>query len=265
MDNDLATTELTDSDTTRASDNGSRTALRYRRGLDLIEQCGSARDIAQLVDEFFDIARDFGLSSGAGGGWTGIGRTREYRFYFNTWPADWLAFYNERQVFFEDPIIMEAQRRMAPFMWHDLAVFRGQGERSEELLAVAYEYGWADGLVVPIHGPAGYQGVVSLASMQKLDLTPADVSLFWVMSLALHARCRATPGLGESSSPPPSLSAREAQCMEWVAAGTTDWEIGQLLSISPATVHFHVERVKRRLSTSSRTHAVALLVLHGAL
>lgn len=53
--------------------------------------------------------------------------------------------------------------------------------------------------------------------------------------------------------------------MEWVAAGKTDWEIGQLLSISPATVHFHVERVKRRLATSSRTHAVALLVLNGAL
>ena len=221
--------------------------------------------VADLVDEFFDIARQFGFASGAGGGWTGIGSNRAYRFYFNTWPPDWLAFYNERQVFFEDPIILEAQRRMVPFLWHELAVFRGQGERSEELLAVAYEYGWADGLVVPVHGPAGYQGVVSLASMQKLELTPADVSLFWVMSLALHARCRATPGLGESSSPAPSLSAREAQCMEWVAAGKTDWEIGQLLSISPATVHFHVERVKRRLATSSRTQAVALLVLHGAL
>ncbi len=238
---------------------------RQDRGFQLIESCGTAAPVAELVDEFFAIARLFGIASGAGGGWTGIGQTRAYRFYFNTWPSDWLRFYNERQVFFEDPIILEAQRRMAPFLWHDLTVFRGQGARSEELLAVAYEYGWADGLVVPIHGPAGYQGVVSLASMQKLELTPADISLFWVMSLALHARCRSTPGLGESSSPSPSLSARETQCMEWVAAGKTDWEIGQLLSISPATVHFHVERVKRRLSTSSRTQAVALLVLHGAL
>ena len=38
-----------------------------------------------------------------------------------------------------------------------------------------------------------------------------------------------------------------------------------LLEISTSTAHFHVERVKKRLATSSRTEAVALLVLHGAI
>ena len=53
--------------------------------------------------------------------------------------------------------------------------------------------------------------------------------------------------------------------MRWVAAGKTDWEIAKLLGISASTVHFHVERVKKRLVTSTRSQAVALLVLHGIL
>jgi DNA-binding CsgD family transcriptional regulator len=51
--------------------------------------------------------------------------------------------------------------------------------------------------------------------------------------------------------------------MKWVAAGKTDWEIGQVLGISESTVHFHVENAKKKLKKSTRTEAVAILVLHG--
>jgi LuxR family quorum sensing-dependent transcriptional regulator len=238
---------------------------RYARALDLIERCAAEQNAPALVDEFLATVALFGFCAGAGGAWTGMGRTRAYRFYFNTWPADWLALYNARGVFFDDPIVAEAQRRMAPFLWADLEHYRPLHEVGTEIRSLVYEYGWADGLVVPVHGPSGYQGVVSLAAMQKLELSGADISLLWVMALAAHARCRESLGMGSASAPPPKLTKREGQCMQWVAAGKTDWEIGALLEISPATVHFHVERVKRRLAATSRTEAVALLVLHGAL
>jgi DNA-binding CsgD family transcriptional regulator len=61
----------------------------------------------------------------------------------------------------------------------------------------------------------------------------------------------------------PELSKREVECMKWVAAGKTDWETAQILGISRSTAHFHVERVKKKLRKSSRTEAVAILVLHG--
>ncbi len=240
-------------------------ARRHDRALSIIERCIGEQNVATLVDDFMDIVVSFGFHSGAAGGWTGMGRTRAYRFYFNTWPEDWLALYNARQVFFDDPLILEAQRRMAPFLWRDLEKHRGLKEIGTELLSLAYGFGWADGLVVPVHGPAGYQGVISLGAMAPLALTGTDLSVLWVMALAIHARCRETAGMGMASSAAPTLTKRETQCMRWVAAGKTDWEIGLLLAISPNTVHFHVERVKRRLATTSRTEAVALLVLHGAL
>ena len=53
--------------------------------------------------------------------------------------------------------------------------------------------------------------------------------------------------------------------MRWVAAGKSDSDIATLLKISPATAHFHVEKVKTALGVRSRTEAVALLVLDGLL
>ena len=239
--------------------------MHFEAALTFISRCGAEADVPQLIDGFLSVAGMFGFSSGAGGGWTGYGRSRQYRFYFNSWPADWMALYAERQVFFEDPMVLEAQRRMSPFRWGDLESHRSVNKQGLDILALARDYGWADGLVVPVHGPAGYQGLVSLASMHPLDLSPADISLLWVVAIAVHARCRETPGVGDGSPPPRPLNRREVECMRWVAAGKTDWEIGQLLQLSPATVHFHVEKVKRRLATGSRAEAVALLVLHGAL
>ncbi|WP_284947093.1 LuxR family transcriptional regulator [Acidisoma cladoniae] len=238
---------------------------RYDVGLSLIQRCQTEGDITALISEYLIVYADFGFRSGAGGGWTGIGRGRAYRFYFNNWPQDWLERYTEHQAFFDDPIIEEAQRRMTPFLWSEIFPRGTLSASANTLLQMAYDYGWTDGLVIPVHGPAGYQGVVSLAAQRPLDLSASDISLLWVMSLALHARCRTTPGLGESSSVRPQLTARELECMRWVASGKTDWEIAQLVAISASTVHFHVERVKKRLGTSSRTEATALLVLHGAL
>lgn len=68
---------------------------------------------------------------------------------------------------------------------------------------------------------------------------------------------------GNVSIAPPRLTPRELECMKWAAAGKSNWEIGQVLGISEATAHFHVENAKKKLGKLTRTEAVALLVLHG--
>ena len=125
------------------------------------------------------------------------------------------------------------------------------------------QYDIRDGFCVPIHGPAGYQGLVSLLAPGKLDLSAREQSTLEMMSRAIHDRCRATVGFGMIDTVVPEMSKREIECMKWVAAGKTDWEIGQILGISRSTAHFHVERAKKKLRKTSRTEAVAILVLHG--
>jgi LuxR family quorum sensing-dependent transcriptional regulator len=238
--------------------------MRFQRGLHLVERCVTESDVPALVAEFIAITKDFGFDSVAGGGWIGLSTDRMPRFYFNTWPAAWLAIYLEHQATLEDPAVNEALRRATPFLLSELPKPNGDGDAAMDMAVLGWRYGWVDGLVVPAHGPAGYQGLVSMATFNPLMLTATERSLLWIMSLSIHERCRTTPGFG-SDTPPPRLTPRELQCMRWAAAGKTDWDIGQLLGIAEATAHFHIGRVMRRLGTSSRTNAVALLVLYGIL
>ena len=59
------------------------------------------------------------------------------------------------------------------------------------------------------------------------------------------------------------MTAREIECLRWVAAGKTDPEIGEILSISATTVKFHVDGARAKLGARTRAQAVARLVLYG--
>ena len=100
-------------------------------------------------------------------------------------------------------------------------------------------------------------------TVHPVTLTPVERALLRVMAIMVHDRAHATAELGIITREPPKVTPREQECMNWVAAGKTDAEIGIILGISAATAHFHIEHVKKKLGTRSRTEAVGLLVLAG--
>lgn len=51
------------------------------------------------------------------------------------------------------------------------------------------------------------------------------------------------------------LTAREVECLTWVANGKSSWDISLILGISENTVNFHVKNSMRKLDTSHRTVA----------
>ncbi|MGZ5195762.1 MAG: helix-turn-helix transcriptional regulator [Ramlibacter sp.] len=55
---------------------------------------------------------------------------------------------------------------------------------------------------------------------------------------------------------PASLTPRECEVMQWLSGGKTDAEIAALLSISPRTVHKHLEHIYEKLGVETRTAAV---------
>ena len=51
--------------------------------------------------------------------------------------------------------------------------------------------------------------------------------------------------------------------MRWVLEGKSDRDIGQILGISHTTVHFHVERVKKKLGVRTRIQAAKHVLSQG--
>jgi DNA-binding CsgD family transcriptional regulator len=58
------------------------------------------------------------------------------------------------------------------------------------------------------------------------------------------------------------ISARELDCLKWMAAGKTAWEASVILGISERTVRFHLNTVREKLNCSTTTQAVAKAVSH---
>ncbi|MEL7542637.1 MAG: LuxR C-terminal-related transcriptional regulator [Pseudomonadota bacterium] len=100
-------------------------------------------------------------------------------------------------------------------------------------------------------------GLVAIAARDAFLSTRAMAEL---RALAQFALTRVFALRRKAIADAVALSKREAVCLAWVAHGKSDWEIGQILDISPKTANFHVENAKRRLGVSSRTQAV----LHAA-
>jgi len=61
----------------------------------------------------------------------------------------------------------------------------------------------------------------------------------------------------------PRLTARENEVLHWLAAGKTDRDIGDILAISPRTVHKHLQRIYEKLGVETRTAAVVRAMRRG--
>jgi DNA-binding CsgD family transcriptional regulator len=59
------------------------------------------------------------------------------------------------------------------------------------------------------------------------------------------------------------LTPREREVLQWLAGGKTDRDIGDILGISPRTVHKHLQRIYEKLGVETRTAAVARMMGYG--
>jgi len=61
------------------------------------------------------------------------------------------------------------------------------------------------------------------------------------------------------------LSARELEILKLVAAGKTNHDIAELLSVSENTIKFHLKNIMQKMSVSNRTEAVTYAMQEGIL
>jgi len=60
----------------------------------------------------------------------------------------------------------------------------------------------------------------------------------------------------DHNAPELPLTEREREVLHWLAGGKTDRDIGEILGISPRTVHKHLQRIYAKLGVETRTAAV---------
>lgn len=163
-----------------------------------------------------------------------------------------------------DPCLKEIGKRVAPF---DYVAFLAQQPSSgavrwqrAALAATNVRHAWS----IPLNTPSALQG----ATVYLRGNGPERAELFAKSPAALHllTACALERALEIQASKVTKtrasfnrLSARENDCLQWVEAGKTNWEIGQILSISENTVRYHLKNAFRKLDVTTRSAAIGAL------
>lgn len=236
------------------------TSAKVRLDTDLLR----ARSLLELNTRFCAHAGAFGFTAYAAGYIPNQGIERKYAnppFLFISWPRAWLELYASEGFAGEDPVLAEAAESTEPFTWGELRA-RRPGE-SERMYAAAADFGWRDGLVVPVRDEASPEAPAGIVSLAAPDLAGFDATRRARMVALARLAFRRAQELAAQGSEYAALSGRERDVLALVAKGLDDADIGVVLGISRTTAHYHVENAKGRLGAGTRAQAVALAIARG--
>jgi len=156
----------------------------------------------------------------------------------------------------DDPVQCWIRDNAKPVIW-TVDEFRHTGSpRQRELFTIVADEGFHSGVSIPLFGPSNIRGtLVALDSAESIEVDRAIDEIKESIPLGnslITCACRQAP----PSPAAPALTAREIECLRWVAMGKTSWEISLILAISARTADFHVQNAMAKLDASSRQQAI---------
>ncbi|MGE7473322.1 PA1136 family autoinducer-binding transcriptional regulator [Bosea sp. NPDC003192] len=155
------------------------------------------------------------------------------------------------------PMTRHVLQAREPFFWTKTHSKAGEFYR---IVRVPRGHG-LHGLQVPVFGPLGLEGAMSLGG-ERIDaslLARLAASVVAAAAFTAARRLLEAPA-GETAS---TLSAREREVLAWTAAGRRQAEIAATLGLSERTVENHLRRARRRLGVATTAQAVRAAIRTG--
>ena len=190
----------------------------------------------------------------------------ENAFVQTNYSTEWRDRYDAERFAYVDPTVGHCLVSTLPIIWQPDA-FGTEGGRA--LYEEACSHGMRTGVTLPIHGPNGEVGLLSLASDTapgekfSREITRNMGCLTLIRDYAFASSVAfAHPSGGE---PVPRLTRRELEVLNWVMAGKSSWEISMITRCSEATVNFHLANVRQKFNVNTRQQAVVKAIALGLL
>lgn len=213
----------------------------------------------------FDVAlKSFGMDAGYAYG--ALTHFDSYDFETNlptpaimsTYSDTWIGRYMEKNYAEVDPTVALAPKMPSPFYWEDIT---GTDESAQAFLDEAkFDAGLNQGLCIPLHGPFNDTFAISAASTEKDLLSEDELSTLYLICSQFH---QTFIRLNQNKSKEVALTAKQCECLKWVAAEKSNWEIGVIMGISERTVRYHLTEAFSRLQVASRETAVLKAIMMG--
>lgn len=236
----------------------------------VIENADEARALIECQDRsawsslLFRLADRYGFSSV----FFAIKRSRaapcRSAFVETNFPRGWWRMYETERFSEIDPVLAHCRRHAHPATWDERTAVT---EREQVLYECARQHGLASGIAYPVHGPLGEAGILCFASADGAGSTPlASANVRASLALMRDYVCESHRRIARSKGAPSAattLTPRELECLQWVTAGKTTWEMSRILCCSEATINFHISNVTRKFGVQTRRQAAIRAISEG--
>lgn len=179
----------------------------------------------------------------------------EPRMVYDGFPKDWAHRYYHEGLYKIDPITQASKQRIDPYRWSDISELIELSNDHKIFIQEFRKAGLGDGIAIPVFGPGGRNGLVSLGfgncNEADLDLA-ARKETQWACQATHVKYCEFVMNRQVQKT---QLSPREREVLTWVARGKSNGDISTIMTLSPNTVDTYMRRIYAKLDVADRVTA----------
>lgn len=229
------------------------------------EECRQATTFDQLRSVVDAIVRQFGFRWFALVHNVDLKRTTRKALLITTYPGQWVDEILEARLYLEDPVHAACIKTVSGLTWDQIGDYIAPNGRQLSILKRGRAHGLDSGFTMPIRMRDEPDAMFTVACQGNEVISNADRLSARLIGTVAFDQARTLLGPDELANVPVALSPRQIDCIDLVAQGKSDWEIGQILGLSRDTVHEYVEGARRRYGVRRRTQLVLRAVRDGHL
>ncbi len=179
-------------------------------------------------------------------------------------PASFNREYEEQAQYRVDPSIRQVMKSTKANWWTKTDYSSGLRAEERAFLEAARKEVAGHGLILPVFGPLGRPGFVSLGFGHD-DIGVGDAELALIQSCCQAAHLQYCELLQAGLPQTVRLSRREQEVMAWVARGKSNGVIAEILGLTENTVITHLRRSYQKLGVHDRVTAALRALSVGEL
>lgn len=230
--------------------------LTFDTTKEYISEIERASDASSICTIILERTRQFGFQSLLAGTMPRPGLNsaqQKAHVLLQQWPLEWVGRYFARGYLFKDPTIKRVRRLHSPFTWSELHEAKSD-PLATRVMNEATDFGLRAGLTISVGTLEGDAAGFSLAG-ERIDIP--DQAIGMVQLLATYGIGRAIMMLEGRQEIKAEITQREHEVIKWASEGKTEWEIGEILSVSERTIEKHIRNSMAKLNATNRTHLIA--------
>jgi LuxR family quorum-sensing system transcriptional regulator CciR len=225
-----------------------------------VRELASEDDLAEAIGA---VTRDLGFRYFALAHHVDVRRSSS-AIRIHNYPAGWAEWFDEQRLGAIDPVHRASNLTSVGFTWSKLPEMLALTPADRRVLDLARKEGIGEGFTVPAHVPGEAHGSCSFACATGERIAAEHLPLLQLVGAYAFEAARRMQRMRVSEAPI-QLTDRQRECVMWAARGKSDWEIGQVLGVSEATVGEHLRHAYERYGVGKRTLVAVHALFDGTI